>query len=131
MEPPQVPSTMADRTVLIVEDDYWQHRAIADNLLRQGWRVAWAPDSESAAAIINENPPDTILMDVNIPGTDGLTMVGILRDLGFKGPIVVMTGDFEAASNARKKAQDLELDAVLEKPFRARQLGPYLDALRR
>lgn len=64
-------TTRDQQLILVVDDDENLRRLVAAYLEREGFDVAEAPDGETALRLIEERPPDLILLDVMLPGTDG------------------------------------------------------------
>lgn len=107
--PPRPPSL---KTILIVEDDPDLSRIFADVLFWAGFRVEQANDGITALRMIENNPPDLLVLDIVLPALDGLSVREKLashaqtRDI----PVVVVTGLME---DLRPKLHD---DRVLHKP---------------
>ena len=66
-------------TVLVVDDNPINLKLVSDLLAFEGYRVLKADDGEKAAASVQEDPPDLILLDVDLPGIDGLTLTKRLK----------------------------------------------------
>ncbi len=65
--------------LLVVDDDPRNRDMLCRRLARKGFEVAEAPDGESALSYISENPVDLVLLDVMMPGMDGLQVLSELR----------------------------------------------------
>jgi len=88
------------RTILLVDDDALMRRSLAFNLERSSYSVQTAATAEDALEIVHQNRPDLVLLDIGLPGMDGLEALRKLRDeLGI--PVILLT--------ARRR----ELDEVL------------------
>lgn len=101
--------------VLIVDDEpdiCWGLQRLAERL---GHSAAIAPDGEAALKSVAAKTPDLVLLDVRLPGRDGLEIMGEIRSLRADVPIVIMTayGDLEIAVRAMRQGA---LD-YLVKPF--------------
>ncbi len=102
------------KLILIVDDDALLRRSLAFNLQRAGYQVATAATAEDALEAIPINPPDLILLDINLPGMDGLDALKSLQ-LSMDVPVIFLT--------ARRRELDevlgLELgaDDYVTKPF--------------
>ncbi|MDO9217950.1 MAG: response regulator [Lacisediminimonas sp.] len=82
--------------VLFVEDDPMNRRVVKDMLGVAGVEMAEAPEGETGLSMIAENNYDLILMDLRMPGMDGLTAIRHIRareDLKAKLPVIVVTAD--------------------------------------
>jgi DNA-binding response OmpR family regulator len=86
--------------LLLVDDDALMRRSLAFNLERNNFSVQTAATAEDALEIVHQNRPDLVLLDIGLPGIDGLEALRKLRDeLGI--PVILLT--------ARRR----ELDEVL------------------
>ena len=105
--------------VLIVEDEAVLREALEYNLLRQGYEVRTAADGRAAVEIARRERPDLILLDLMLPGLDGLEVCRILRrDMNV--PILMLT----AKADEVDKVIGLEVgaDDYITKPFSMREL---------
>ncbi|MFD4658831.1 response regulator transcription factor [Kitasatospora sp. NPDC058444] len=116
-------------TVLIAEDD----RAIRDSLARalmlEGYRVRVAADGTQTLAVLAEQRPDVLLLDVMMPGPDGLEVCRRLRAAGDRTPVLMLTARVEVAD--RIAGLDSGADDYLVKPFDVDELFARLRALLR
>lgn len=100
--------------ILIVDDDALLRRSLAFNLERAGYRASTAGAAEDALAQARLDPPDLVLLDIGLPGMDGLDALRALRQR-FNVPVIFIT--------ARRRELDqvlgLELgaDDYVTKPF--------------
>jgi len=67
------------KTVLVVDDEIGALTLVGIMLERGGFNVLKAKDASSALAMLDQNTPDLIILDVMMPGTDGITLCGIIR----------------------------------------------------
>lgn len=65
--------------ILLVDDSPVSLKLISQMLLWEGYRVVVAEDGESARHLIREEQPDLVVLDLELPRLDGLTLVGLLR----------------------------------------------------
>ena len=103
--------------VLFVEDDAMNRRVVRDMLSVVGLEMAEAENAELGLAMIDENDYDIILMDLRMPGMDGITAIRHIRartDDKAKWPIIVVTAD--TAENLRQTCEDVGADDFLQKP---------------
>jgi CheY-like chemotaxis protein len=113
-------------TILIV-DDQPLNRKLASRVLEfQGYRVLQAADAEGAQAVLAQARPDLILMDLALPGMDGLTLTRQLKaePATQSIPIVAMTA-FAMKGDAAK-ALAAGCDGYLTKPIDARHLAGWV-----
>ena len=105
------------RQILIVDDDNDLRQALCEQLsLHPEFMVAEAADAESARQAITTSPPDVVIMDVGLPDMDGRETVRLLRQEGFKRPIIMLTGrdsDMDTVIGLEAGAND-----YVVKPFR-------------
>ncbi|MCB1153038.1 MAG: sigma-54-dependent Fis family transcriptional regulator [Deltaproteobacteria bacterium] len=103
--------------VMVVEDEDLQRQLICDRLVAAGFRVREAADGESAVAAFEERPPDLVLMDVRLPGMDGLEATKRIKSMPVDRyvPVIACT----ALDDLRNKqaAFDFGVDDYLTKPF--------------
>ncbi|MEU8774173.1 response regulator transcription factor [Streptomyces sp. NPDC048606] len=117
------------RTVLVVEDDPGV-RSTLDQLLRfEGYRVLQAPDGLAALALLDHEEPDLALVDVVMPGMDGLALCRTLRRRGERLPLLVLTARDQIGD--RVAGLDAGADDYLAKPFATEELLARIRALLR
>ncbi|MEU7576124.1 response regulator transcription factor [Streptomyces sp. NPDC041068] len=117
------------RTVLVVEDDPGV-RSTLDQLLRfEGYRVLTAADGLEALGLLEQERPDLAVVDVVMPGLDGLGLCRMLRRRGDRMPILVLTARHEIGD--RVAGLDAGADDYLAKPFATEELFARIRALLR
>jgi DNA-binding NtrC family response regulator len=107
---------------LIAEDEPNVRLVLRTALESNGWRVTAAADGESALAWVGQEHFDVVLLDLRMPGTDGLGVLGRLRERGDGTPVVVVS----AHSRPADVVQAMKLGAA---DFLPKPVTP--DALRR
>ena len=116
-------------TVLVADDD----RAIRDSLERalelEGYRVRTAADGVQTLAAVHAEPVDLIVLDVMMPGVDGLGVASVLRAEKDRTPILMLTARVETPD--RVAGLDAGADDYLAKPFELDELLARLRALLR
>ncbi len=103
--------------ILFVEDDPMNRRVVRDMLSVVGLDMAEAGSAELGLRMIDENDFDLVLMDLRMPGMDGLTAIRKVRertDAKAQLPIIVVTAD--TAANLREQCAALGADDFLQKP---------------
>jgi len=102
------------RHILVVDDDALMRRSLAYNLEQAGYRTSTAADAESALRLARLDPPDLILLDIGLPGMDGLDALRGFRDEA-DTPVIFVT----ARRRELDQALGLELgaDDYVTKPF--------------
>ncbi|MEU5049195.1 response regulator transcription factor [Streptomyces sp. NPDC021096] len=117
------------RTVLVVEDDPGV-RSTLDQLLRfEGYRVLMASDGLEALGLLEQERPDLAVVDVVMPGLDGLGLCRMLRRRGDRLPVLVLTARHEVGD--RVAGLDAGADDYLAKPFATEELFARIRALLR
>lgn len=106
--------------LLIVEDDRTTRMRLAGYLREQGHRVSTASDAEEMESIIEFDPPDLLLVDINMDGKDGLTITREQRAKSRVGIILLTARDDQV-----DKIVGLEMgaDDYVTKPFDKRELA--------
>src|SRR5712692_10788949 len=112
--------------ILIVDDEEAVCWALKKALGKLGHQVAVAPSAEEAFRLVAKQVPDAIILDVRLPGLDGLSALGRLRQLTQDAPIIVVTA-FGNLSTAVRAVEGGAFD-YLAKPF---DLNQALDAVAR
>ena len=115
--------------VLLVEDEEQLRRVLKDLLEREGYTVAEARDGIQALDQVDRHSPDIIVLDLNLPGVDGYTVLQQLRSRPATRaiPIVVLTAKGDEDNEVR--VFQLGADDFITKPFRARALSARLEAV--
>ncbi|HFB52732.1 MAG TPA: response regulator transcription factor [Anaerolineae bacterium] len=111
--------------ILLVEDDNTLLETLSYNLKNEGYKVTTASDGQDGLALGREKNLDLILLDVMLPGLDGLSVCRILRREGVETPIILLT----ARSGEMDKIVGLDsgADDYITKPF---SLGELLARVR-
>jgi two-component system response regulator MprA len=123
-----VGATAGDR-VLVVDDDPPLQRMLARTLSAEGFSVAVAADGGAALAAVERSLPDVIVLDVAMPGMDGLAVCRRLRAKGMTTPVLMLTA--RDAVPDRVRGLQAGADDYLVKPFAAEELVARIRALTR
>jgi CheY-like chemotaxis protein len=115
--------------VLLVEDEEPLRRVMKDLLERDGYVVTEARDGVQALDQVDRHAPDIIVLDLNLPGLDGYSVLQQLRSRpATRGiPIMVLTAKGDEDNEVR--VFELGADDFITKPFRARALSARLEAV--
>jgi DNA-binding response OmpR family regulator len=115
-------------SILLVEDDDNLREVLAANLRREGYEVLEASEGEQALAVARNHAPDLIILDVMLPGLDGLSICRILR-AEMATPIILLT----ARTGEVDKIIGLEsgADDYITKPFSTGELVARIRAVMR
>ena len=117
---------MADR-VLVADDDRAIRESLARALELEGYDVVVTADGASALSAVREQPADVLVLDVMMPGVDGLTVCRVLRAERDRTPILMLTARTETSD--RVAGLDAGADDYLPKPFELDELLARLRAL--
>ena len=114
--------------VLVVDDDALNRRLVTATLAREGLRTTSANDGAAALAAIGEDPPDVILLDIEMPGMDGIEVLERIKsDEKLRHlPVVMISGIDDAQSVVR--CLEAGADDFLPKPFDAAILRARINA---
>jgi DNA-binding response OmpR family regulator len=115
--------------LLVVEDDPALAAALNEGLAAQGFALDRAPSAEGARDLLAVNPYDAIVLDLGLPGADGLTLVENLRERQNPIPILILTARSAVAD--RVAGLNAGADDYLQKPFAFPELVARLRALLR
>jgi two-component system response regulator ResD len=115
-------------TVLVVDDEPIVRDVVVRYLRREGFDTLEAGDGDSARALIATDKPELVVLDVMLPGTDGLSLCRWIRDQGDL-PVIMLTARGEASD--RIVGLELGADDYVAKPFSARELVMRVKAVLR
>jgi two-component system response regulator MprA len=120
---------MSQGAVLLVDDDAPILRMLERTLAAEGYAVAAVRDGGAALARVERSLPDLIVLDVAMPGLDGLAVTRRLRAKGLAVPILLLTA--RDAVEERVAGLDAGADDYLVKPFDVSELTARVRALLR
>ncbi|MFI7298997.1 response regulator transcription factor [Streptomyces sp. NPDC050121] len=115
--------------MLLAEDDRAIRHALERALALEGYQVTAVADGVEALAHAHKNPPDVLVLDVMMPGIDGLQVCRVLRAEGDRTPILMLTALVETAD--RIAGLDAGADDYVVKPFDVEEVFARLRALLR
>jgi len=119
---------MPGKKVLVVDDDVKTVELVKLYLNRDGYRVLTAYDGVEALRLAREGHPDLIVLDLMLPGIDGLQVCRVLRDES-DVPIIMLTA--KTSDQDRLTGLDLGADDYVTKPFSPRELAARVRAVLR
>jgi len=122
---------MPKRTVLVIDDEKDLIELVRYNLEKEGFAVRGALDGETGLSIALQEQPDVVLVDLMLPGIDGLEVCRLLRaEIRTAGiPLIMLTA--KAAESDRVVGLELGADDYVTKPFSPRELTARVRALLR
>ncbi len=115
--------------ILIVDDESRVTNALRRTLAYEGYHVSTAMDGESALALVRITPPDLVILDLMLPGIDGLEVCRRLRVAGDEVTILMLTARDTIAD--RVTGLEIGADDYLVKPFALEELLARIKALLR
>jgi len=118
---------MANELILIVEDNEKNLKLVRDVLQYKGYQTIEAGTGEDGVRLARERGPALILMDIQLPGIDGITALGQLRADPATRAIPVIAVTASAMTQDRKKIMAAGFDGYQTKPIRVRE---FMDAVR-
>jgi two-component system, OmpR family, response regulator MprA len=120
---------MAEGALLLVDDDAPILRMLERTLSAEGYAVVAVADGGAALAAVERSLPDVIVLDVAMPGLDGLAVTRRLRAKGLAVPILLLTA--RDAIEERVAGLDAGADDYVVKPFDVSELAARVRALMR
>jgi len=115
--------------LLLAEDDAMIGGAVRDRLRSHGFAVDWVRDGRAADTALADNVYDLLLLDLGLPGREGLAVLRGLRGRGSAIPVVIVTA--RDAVDDRVAGLDAGADDYVVKPFDLKELEARLRAVLR
>lgn len=115
--------------LLLVEDDPDVGALVSEALEAQGYALDWARDGQEALNMLESYPYDLVVLDVMLPRADGFSVVGRLRAMKNRVPVLMLTA--RDALEDRVRGLELGADDYLLKPFALAELRARVRALLR
>jgi two-component system, OmpR family, KDP operon response regulator KdpE len=110
---------MTRQAILVVDDEAPTRKYVSANLKARGYDVLTAADGSEALKLISEHPIDLLLLDIGLPGPDGLQVLqAVRRDM--EVPVLMLSA--RGRENDKVQALDLGADDYLTKPFGVEEL---------
>jgi two-component system response regulator MprA len=120
---------MPEAAILVVDDDAPIRRMLDRTLSAEGYAVETAADGGAALAAVERSTPDLVVLDVGMPGVDGLSVSRRLRAKGLAVPVLLLTARDSVPD--RVAGLDAGADDYLVKPFATEELLARVRALLR
>ena len=119
---------MANELILIVEDNDKNRKLVRDVLQFKGYRLAEAETGEEGVRLARDLHPDLILMDIQLPGIDGVTAFRQIRDNPATATIPAIAVTASAMTQDRKTIMAAGFEGYQSKPLNVKA---FLEAVRR
>jgi DNA-binding response OmpR family regulator len=120
---------MSETRIMVVEDDEAIATGLALNLRLAGYVPLVCGDAEQAQKLLDIEPPNLVLLDINLPGRTGLDLLADIRAAGLPIPVIVLSarqGEYDKVGALRLGADD-----YVTKPFALAELLARVDAVLR
>src|SRR5258706_2199051 len=114
------------KNILVVDDDQEIRTLLAEYLERNGFRVSSLPDGRELARVLEERAVDLLVLDLMLPGTDGLALC---RDLRTRSRLPVLILSARGEDVDRIVGLEMGADDYLAKPFHPRELLARIRAI--
>jgi len=114
------------RTVLVVDDEAPVRDVLMQFLPTQGFRVLTAQDGQTALAMAESERPHCIVLDIHMPGMNGVEVLRKLRAANYEGVVMMLTGSQDV--KLLKEALDLGSIDIVGKPFALEHLSLAIQA---
>jgi two-component system, cell cycle response regulator DivK len=119
------------KSVLIVDDDSDTLRLLEFLMAREGYVVETADGAEGAMALLYSFTPDAVLMDIRLPGMDGLQLSRLIKLTGKANKIPILAVSASDTATTMQEAYEAGCDGYITKPVDtstfASTVGEYLD----
>lgn len=102
--------------ILVVDDAYIIRESLRNMLVSHGFEVLEAENGEQGLEVVSQNKVDLVISDLNMPGMDGLTMCGHMKEQGHNLPIFMLTT--QTNPELKVKAKDFGVVAWIVKPHK-------------
>jgi CheY-like chemotaxis protein len=116
--------------ILLVEDNPMNRDMLSRRLLRRGYEVVCAEDGESVAGVVEQETPDLVLMDISLPGIDGLEATRRLRNSEKHKAIPIIALTAHAFQSDEIEAKAAGCNEFETKPIDLERLLSKIEALK-
>lgn len=122
---------MSAPTILVVDDHPTNLKLVSDLLAFEGYEVLRAVDAEQALVLLATTLPDLILLDIALPGMDGLTLTRRLRADARTASLRIVALTAFAMVGDEAKAREAGCDGYISKPIDTRALPGHVNSFLR
>lgn len=118
---------MSDATILIVDDEEELRENLLDLLEFKGYQVAAFASGEDALANIESVNPDLVLLDIQLPGIDGIEVLRRIRQTNTKLPVVMVSAS--SIRSVLAKAEENGANRTILKPYSPQEMLSTVETL--
>ncbi|MDO8717002.1 MAG: response regulator transcription factor [Dehalococcoidales bacterium] len=118
---------MHEASILVVDDEPAVNRVVRDCLEAEGWKTKSAFSGEEAIEAIQKNKPDLVILDINLPGMNGIDVCRCIAD--YRIPVIMLTATGDLG--IEEKCLGFGADDYITKPMRPRDLVARVKAVLR
>ncbi|OOP57508.1 MAG: two-component system response regulator [Candidatus Brocadia carolinensis] len=113
---------MSDKNVMVVEDNEKNRKLVRVVLKAKGYNVIEATTGEEALNLLKNQKPNIILMDIQLPGIDGLTLIKQIKADSVTKEIPIIAVTAYAMKGDEQKILDTGCEAYMSKPINTQEL---------
>ena len=118
---------MGNKTILVIEDNELNMKLVRSLLKMSSYVMVEAEDAETGIKLAREKKPDLILMDIQLPGMDGLSATKILKEDSSIKDTVIIALTSHAMEGDDKKVREAGCDGYITKPIDTRNFLQTVD----
>jgi CheY-like chemotaxis protein len=120
---------LANERILVVEDNEQSRKLVRDILKFKGYEIVEAETGEDGVRLAQERRPSLVLMDIRLPGIDGIEALGRLRAGTDTRSIPVLAMTASVMTEDRQKIMDAGFDAFQSKPINVKEFMAAVEQL--
>lgn len=106
---------MSDGFILVVDDEEELRENMYDLLELEGFNVETAETGDAALALVKEKVPDLILLDIQLPGTDGIEVLRQVKEVHPNLPVIMVSASSQKGTH--EKLDEYGADSFILKPY--------------
>jgi len=120
---------VANELILVIEDNEQNRKLVRDVLTFKGYQIIEAETGEEGLRLARERSPDLVLMDIRLPGIDGIEALARLRAEPATRQIPVMAMTASVMTEDRRKIMEAGFDAYQGKPIKVKDFVRAVEQL--
>jgi CheY-like chemotaxis protein len=120
---------MANELILVVEDNEKNRKLARDVLQVKGYRVVEADSAEAALTLLAEQTPDLVLMDIQLPGMNGIQALARLREMPATREIPVVAFTASVMPQDQREITSAGFDGFVSKPINLKEFVATIAAI--